>query len=534
VTNGSGNIIIDNTGLTTATNKTLVLNINGQTAGTLDDGDIYTTLNVTTSGADSRLSNLTFGGLTALTVAGDKALTLLSTSGASKLATVTVSGSAGLDADLSAATVTSVNASATSGDNTITLDATKATYTGGTGVDDVTTSVAAPTKAISLGAGNDSLTLANGTVSSTGLLDGGEGTDTLVMVAADAVSVSASNVFETKISNFERLSLNTVNADTTINLANLDDISYVSTTGNGITESQTLTLENMTNAGTLEITGDNQFNTVVVGMTDATGIADSFNIALASDASIGAGTVTVAGVETIAITSIDTDATNDNAGVNTLTVVAAAAKTITVSGDLDLSLTSANTTVTSVNASAMTADFIYTTATTAQTVTGGAGDDILTAGAGTAVQTLIGGAGDDTLITNAGLSKLTGGLGADTFVIQTPGSNVNIYATTDATIGDTIQFATLGTETFNATKLILGANAVFQDYANEAALAVINPVTGNAALSWFQFAGNTFVVEDRSELETFDNGTDLIVQLTGLVDLSNTSINTDTASLFIG
>jgi S-layer protein len=269
-------------------------------------------------------------------------------------------------------------------------------------------------------------------------------------------------------------------------------------------------------------------------MTDATGIADSFNIALASDASIGAGTVTVAGVETIAITSIDTDATNDNAGVNTLTVVAAAAKTITVSGDLDLSLTSANTTVTSVNASAMTADFIYTTATTAQTVTGGAGDDILTAGAGTAVQTLIGGAGDDTLITNAGLSKLTGGLGADTFVIQTPGSNVNIYATTDATIGDTIQFATLGTETFNATKLILGANAVFQDYANEAALAVINPVTGNAALSWFQFAGNTFVVEDRSADITFLNGTDLIVQLTGLVDLSNTSINTDTASLFIG
>jgi S-layer protein len=526
VTNGSGNIIILNGGLTTATNKTLALNINGQTAGTLDDADIYTTLNVTTSGAASTLSNITFGAMTALTVAGDKALTLSSATGASKLATVTVSGAAGLTADLSviAATVTSVNASATSGANTITLDATKATYTGGTGVDKVTTSAVAPTKAISLGAGDDSLTLVTGTVSSTGLLDGGEGTDTLVMVAANAATASASTVFETKIANFEKLSLTGGTTDV-VDLANLDDISYVSTAGNTL-----LTLSNMTNAGTLQITGNTTAVTVV--MTDATGVADSFNVALASAATIAAGTVTVAGVETIAITSNDTNA--DTANSNSLTVVADAATAITVSGNAALSLTSTAALVTTVNASAMTAGLTYTTAATAQTVTGGTGNDVLTA-SGTAAQTLIGGAGNDTLVTNAGLSTLTGGLGADKFVITTPGANVNIYATTDATIGDTIQFASLGVETFNATKLTLGSTAVFQDYAN---LAARGDGLTNAALSWFQFAGNTFVVEDRSEIATFDNGVDLIVQLTGLVDLShtsiNTSINTTDASLLIG
>jgi S-layer protein len=522
VTNGSGNIIIDNTGLTTATNKTLALNINGQTAGTLDDGDIYTTLNVTTSGANSTLSNITLGAMTALTVAGDKALTLSSATGASKLATVTVSGSAGLSADLSviAATVTSVNASATSGNNTITLDATKATYTGGTGVDSVTTS-AGVSKAISLGAGNDKLTLASGTTTATANMDGGEGTDTLVMVAANAATASASNVFEANISSFEKLTLTGGTTDT-VNLANLDDISSVSTSGN-----TALTLTNMANAGTLEITGAT--TAVRVVMTDATGVADSFNVALASAATIAAGTVTVAGVERIAITSNDTDAATANS--NSLTLVADAATAITVSGDAALSLTSTAALVTTVNASAMTAGLTYTTAATAQTVTGGTGNDVLTAGAGTAAQTLIGGAGNDTLTTNAGISTLTGGLGADKFVIQTPGANVNIYATTDATIGDTIQFASLGVETFNATKLILGANAVFQDYAN---LAASGDGSANAALSWFQFAGNTFVVEDRSADLTFVNGVDLIVALTGLVDLSHTSINTTDASLLIG
>jgi S-layer protein len=103
LTGGSGNIIIVNSGLTTPTNKTLGLTINGLTGGTLDDADIYTTLNITTTGANSTLANNTFGALTALNVDGSKVLTYTSTAGLTKLATVAVSGTAGLKADLSAA-----------------------------------------------------------------------------------------------------------------------------------------------------------------------------------------------------------------------------------------------------------------------------------------------------------------------------------------------------------------------------------------------------------------------------------------------
>ncbi len=51
LTRGSGNIIIDNSSsLASVTNKTLNLTANGLTGGTLDDADIYTRLNVTTTG----------------------------------------------------------------------------------------------------------------------------------------------------------------------------------------------------------------------------------------------------------------------------------------------------------------------------------------------------------------------------------------------------------------------------------------------------------------------------------------------------
>ena len=69
----------------------------------------------------------------------------------------------------------------------------------------------------------------------------------------------------------------------------------------------------------------------------------------------------------------------------------------------------------------------------------------------------------------------------------------------------------------------MGANATFLDYASQ---VVINggDTSTNGAIGWFQFGGNTFVVQgmhDATATASFVNGTDQIVQLTGLVDLSN-------------
>ncbi|MEN9864741.1 MAG: hypothetical protein RL748_331, partial [Pseudomonadota bacterium] len=47
------------------------------------------------------------------------------------------------------------------------------------------------------------------------------------------------------------------------------------------------------------------------------------------------------------------------------------------------------------------------------------------------------------------------------------------------------------------------------------------------AIGWFQLGGDTYVVETRhdgSSTPTFVNGTDLIVKLTGLIDLSHADV----------
>jgi S-layer protein len=186
----------------------------------------------------------------------------------------------------------------------------------------------------------------------------------------------------------------------------------------------------------------------------------------------------------------------------------------------------------------MTGGLTYTTAgTLAEIVKGGATANNLTAASGTTADSLIGGAGADTLTANKGLDVLTGNGGTDTFVIQSAGTNLNTYSTiTDASAGDTLKLANKANETFTSTKVVLGDTAVFQDYANAVATAAGDAST-NGAIGWFQFNNNTYVVailHDASGVannnvvaagaNAFLNGTDIVVKLTGLIDLSTATL----------
>lgn len=509
------NVDIDNK---LATTLNLTVNKLGA-ASTLDLDNAtakYTTLNVTTTGSDSTL-NVTGTTVQALAVGGTKALDLTGST-LSALKTVTVSGSAGVTGNASGATVTSIDASATSGNNTVTVDTTKATYKGGTGVDKVTTS-AGISKAVSLGDGNDVFTVANGISAATAAVDGGAGTDTLTMLAADAVTASGSAAWATNVTNFETLAITGAAGAQTIDLAMLGKYNYVMSNASA----GTLTLDKMASGGTLEVTATTAGTGYTVGITDAaTGTADVLNVKLSSAAAIAAGTVTAANVETINIASVDT---NTTAHTNTMTLVSTKATTVNITGNAGLTLTNTgNTALTAINASEMTGALtVQAAGTKATTITGGSGNDVLTASTGAVADTLIGGAGNDTLTTNAGLTQLTGGAGNDLFVIATPGANVNIYSTIlDAAAGDRIQFAAQGVETFTTTKLTLGDTAVFQDFAN---LAAAGNGSVNGIIKWFQFAGNTYIVEDRSASDSFVNGADIVVKLAGTVDLSTASFN---------
>lgn len=488
------------------------------------------TLNVTTTGAASSFL-LTAAAVEALTVAGDHKATF--TADLAALKTVTVSGSAGLT--LSGAetdTLTSVNTTATTGAVTLSIDGTKATYTGGAGVDTVTLATGtALTKAIDLGAGDDTLIFGAAVSGSTATLSGGDGTDTLSMTVAHAAALDATK--QTFYTNFEHLTIsdaygtdNDSQATETLDLANLGFTHYVTTSGTvadttTAANSDVLVLDKMATDGTVVLTAQ---GLIQVNVTDAsTGTADVLNLQLSSSSNLTAGTLTAANVETINISTIDTEAAPQTKNVDTLTLTADSATSVNLSGAADLTLTlTGSTKVTAIDAHSMTGGLTVTSlnTTSATTITGGAGNDVLTAATGTTADVLIGGAGDDVLTSNAGLTTMTGGEGRDVFSVGAASQNVNSYATiTDFGAGDLIKFT--GSDSFAAAKVTLGDTAVFQDYAN----AAINAV-GADDLGWFQFSGNTYIVMDAgADTTTFTNGQDMIVKLTGLVDLTNASYN---------
>lgn len=496
----SGTVTITNSSATT-----LDLTVNGGSKG-LGDVDAntntaaYTTLNVHVAG--STTVKVLADKVTTLSVDGSSTLDL-SSSSFTALKTVTVSGSAGVTGDFSGTNVTDVNASGTSGNVKAIIDTTKATYEGGAGNDTVTIS-ASPTKAIS----------------------GGGGTDTLVLNVASSTFANPSG--NSYISGFETLGLGAFATGT-----------YDATGFSGLTMGQVagdVTFSNVAAGTTLTFSASPTKNSTY-SLKDATGTSDALTINLTNSGStVNAGTVTAAGIESLTINASDTSS-NATAGgtADSITVVATAAKTITVTGNTTLTLTSTgNTKVSSVDASSMTGGLTYTTAgTLAESVKGGATKNTLTAASGTTADSLVGGAGADTLTANAGLDVLTGNGGTDTFVIATAGTNLNTYSTiTDASAGDTLQLQDKGSETFTSTKVVLGDTAVFQDYANAVATAAGDAHT-NGAIGWFQFNNNTYVVEilhDASDSSTagganiFKNGTDIVVKLSGLIDLSTATL----------
>lgn len=523
------------------TSTTLALTVNNLKTGStinLDGGTAakYAALNITTAGKDS-VADVTATGVTALTVAGTNVVDLTSaTSGhlgnaATALKTVTVSGTAGLTGVFTGANVTDVNASATNGTMTVSLDASKATYEGGSGADVITLSSSSVSKAVSLGAGNDKLTLTSGTTYAAAVLDAGAGVDSLVMDSADAKTASLTNTFAGKVTGFEVLQLNASGAAQTVHVDTLGNYNTVIT---GAAAGGALTMDGFTSGGSLTLNAAiNGGSYVVSGAAFATPTNDVFNVIVTNAAGISAGSVTANKVETINLTSTDTTTTHA-AGTNTnaLTLAGDAIKTVIVVGNANLNLTSTSTSVTLVDASGMTGALVYTTAgTTAETVKGGLAVNTLTAHSGFVADTLMAGPSGDALITNRGMDVLVGGSGNDTFVISAAPNNANSYSTiVGASAGDTIQLA--GLTSIAKFTGVLASTAVFQDFADMA--VTVGATTAHSAV-WFQYGGDTYIVENLTGTESkFTNGSDISVKLAGLIDLSHTSLAITSGSLLIG
>jgi len=357
--------------------------------------------------------------------------------------------------------------------------------TNSSGVDTITLTVTGTT-AITTGAGNDVVTYA-GVMGAGGSVDAGAGLlDTIVMTAAQGVTATATAAFAATVANFEVLSLGAVGATSAINMTNADGINSVTVAGGTAALNVTNAAENFT------LTQTALLNTVAgssIAYLSTTG-TNTVNLNYsAADGFSNTQTMTVAGVELVNITTLDTAATVAAIAVVVTPIVAAAATTVTISGNIGVSLIGGmqGTAITTLNAGGLTLASAFGGLTWtsgalagASTITGSAvGTNVVTVTAAVAAVTYTGGSGADTLVgANAanttatlgngvngysiaawasGNSNITGGTGVDTITTGGGADTISASSGNDILAGgagaDTIDGGT-GIDTFLTTGML--------------------------------------------------------------------------------
>jgi hypothetical protein len=358
---------------------------------------------------------------------------------------------------------TTIDASGSTGDVTLTTAVDETTITGGTGDDTVTLNMGDITYegSVSLGAGDDLLVLAAAMDAATNLtdskvtLDGGAGTADILEVD-DALAValgglSAANIAKKGISNFEILRINSDvpdDADGDIDMANLQAFTTVEYEG---AREDVHQLDNLANGGTVKLTGADANGTIAVTIKDASVAGhntDTLNVVL-NAAHAGAttnadyGALTAANIETINITSGTSKAATLTLTTadNELDLVALNARTINIDGsvDIDLDGDALEDAVEVIDASALTGELELSIlgANSGVGVTGSA-VEVNTIIASANADVIIGGAKADDITTSGGSDIITGGGKSDTFTMTsaaTGGTAVEVVTIKDMTLG---------------------------------------------------------------------------------------------------
>jgi hypothetical protein len=272
-------------------------------------------------------------------------------------------------------------------------------YTGATNVA-VGTVVAAGAQTFALttgvdtltgGTGNDTFSATNATLTAADAINGGDGADTL-SIATTGAAVTLGGFSTTGVETVSvTAALTTSTDDTTINMSLASSASTLKNSGS----SSDVLFTNVSGIKALNLAYASGTGTTGVTYTASTvvGTADAQTIALESTESTGL--VTIAGVESVAITSTGTSTVN-LAVANATSVTVAAAGTTTV--DLD---DAGNTVLTTINGSASTGNVTYNVdfSATELSITGGAGNDTVVSAVGfTGTDTLNAGEGTNDVL----------------------------------------------------------------------------------------------------------------------------------------
>lgn len=468
--------------LTTPANTALTVNLTGavSTGALTVDTDI-TTINISGAGTANTLADLVNASATAVNISGTAGVTITAN---------TLAG---------AAVITSTNSAGTTLTQALGVNQQ---FVGGAGADSV--SVAATTKAINMGDGNDTVIISTETLGTGGTINGGAGTNTIVANTNGSTLSANAN-----ITGFTTLRVAGAAAQGAHNATGFTALE-VGLTGTNLAGAMSFT--NVA-AGTTLTYRATTGQTSAYTLANATGTSDVLNLTLSSAANINTGALTAAGIETVNITNTDTTTTTASGiNTNTMTLTAAAATTINVTGNAGLALTATGSTaVTTFNASgvtglaadaaalAVTYASLNATRTAAVAITGGSGNDTLTGNA--AIDTINGGLGNDIIDGGTGADVIDGGAGTNTFVAvaaatatvegvgtgTTDGMAINLGTT--AVTAATINAAMGGTIGLSAASASLAAGTAQYIFATQSnlfatttdTLANIQNVTGTAS-----------------------------------------------------
>lgn len=405
------------------------------------------------------------------------------------LANVTVAGAGAVkltvDTTSTKSALKAVDATANTGGVEVDLsDAklAKVAFTGGDGDDSLKLGDSAATH--TLGAGDDTVEITQALTSKDFSVDGGKGTDTLMMTADIAAKFTIGDV----VKNFEILKLNGSGANAIVDMNDFGGINHVVV---GNTLSGLLTINNVDSDGTIEFTAaPNKGVTVTVTDADkAENTSDVLNVTIAAASDIDANTLTVTDVETINITADDTDFVAGAKAVNhKLTLAADSVSIVKVDGDAHLTLSGASAADTidaseSTGGVTITGDLNGTT-----TFKGGAGNDAISAAA----------------------------------LTVTPATEKAVLTFDDFKADDTIQMG--ATATGKLTELTVNST---DNWAS-----IMSKIESNAQV-WFQFGGATYVAVNGASVGIGAN--DYIVKLSGTdIDLTEASFTSGSLSLSEG
>jgi len=308
----------------------------------------------------------------------------------------------------------------------------------------------------------------------------------------------------------------------------LADATTINITGNGgvdltgSTLTKVATVDGHTSTGNITVT-----TSVTTGVTISTGSGDD---TIVGSAAAKAGAVAA---------KVDTISAGD--GFNTITeahgnnvITAGAGHNVIVAGDGNNTITlgtikagAASTVgITGGNNTIVSGDVTGTGhITVTETVAGGNNTITLGGGAADSVVVLggnntitVGNGAGDAVTVGAGVNTVNLGTGAGDIVnITGPSAAAGTFTTVNGIASsDILHFTAVTT---NAGVLGAAVTSGVADFFTLTNAASAGAVAGH--VSWFQFGGDTYVVEDNNAAGTFTAGSDVIIKLAGIHDLSH-------------